>query len=227
MERTKQKSLIEQVLGDYERYGIVPVFSGGDDEADSDQGENKDSDGNRAGDKSGKESGKGDDKGAGGFKPITSQEDLDAIVIKRLKRQEKNLREEITQEIQDALEADARKKAAEEQGDYKKLFEDSQAEVEKLKKKIETMESEVKQKTIDELRKEVIDEFSLPKDLADRLRGETKEELVADAKKLSEIVGPREAPDIDTGKTNGDGNRRKSKDDKDKRRDPSYWGLPS
>lgn len=215
-------SLVDDLLSRYEQFGLVPLITGGDDEGKPDD------DGNPPGDKGDTSGDKGDTKGgkSGSFKPIESQEDLDAILIKRLRRQEKNLREEITEDIKAELAADAKKQAAKDKEDYKTLYEESQAEVEKLTKKIAKMEDEVKTATIEELRNEVIDEFSLPKDLADRLRGETKEELQADAKKLAEVVGPREAPDLDLGKPPRDASKRKTKEDKDEWKSPEKWGLP-
>lgn len=228
MTGSTQTSLIDRLLDDYERHGWLPLVTGGDHE-DDDGGGDDDSNATSSG-KSGKESseqksGREKDEKSGGFKPITTQEDLDAVLTKRLARQARTLRDEIAKELKDEAEAEAAKKAAEEQGDFKKLYEESQAEIEKLKKKIEEHDAEVKQQTLDELRQAVIDEFQLPKDLADRLHGETKEELRADAKKLAEVIVPREAPDIDTGKTGGDGNRRKPSADKEAVKKPETWGL--
>lgn len=226
MKSGTQQSLVDRLLDQYEQFGIMPIFSGGDDDAETGGDDSKPDDGDRTGEKRGRTSDSDDRKKSGDFKPITSQDELDALLIKRLKRQEKSLRTEIEEELREEAKAEAAKKEAEENGNYKKLYEESQAEVEKLLKKLDEKDAEVKQRTLDELRQGVIDEFKLPKDLADRLHGETEEELKADAKKLSEVIVPREAPDIDTGKSSG-GDNKKKKGDKVDEKDPNYWGLPT
>lgn len=63
---------------------------------------------------------------------------------------------------------------------------------------------------------------NLPKDMAERLRGETDEELEADAKELAKHLRTQEAPDNDAGERTPKGIK---KPDKNAWSDPAKWGL--
>lgn len=90
---------------------------------------------------------------------------------------------------------DAERKAAEEQGNYKKLYED-------LLKEHDTLKTTAEKEKRDALRTKIASEFNLPSDLAERLAGETEADLKADAEKLAKLVKAPSAPNTETG-TNG------------------------
>ena len=82
-------------------------------------------------------------------------------------------------EKRDQAEVDRKKKQDEDDGKWKDLYEQEQSKNSEL--------------TLKTLRTDVAIEIGLPLDLAGRLVGGTKEELVADAQKLLEVVGIEEA----------------------------------
>ena len=76
---------------------------------------------------------------------------------------------------------EAERKAAEEQGEYKRLYEAEQA------KRVES-ETEAANLRIARIRDKVARELKLPGALVDRLQGETEEEITADAQALLEAM---------------------------------------
>lgn len=93
---------------------------------------------------------------------------------------------------QEQQQQDAQRKAAEESGQFKTLYEQSQQKIAELER------TQAAQAQADARRKAARD-AGLSEDLADRLRGETPEELLADAKALAKRLQPA-APS--TGATN-------------------------
>lgn len=184
-------------------------------DADQDQGgSKKDSDDN--GDPAGKgTSTDGDDKGDKGFRPITSQEDLDLIVTRRLDRAKRSMKDDIKAEIEAEIRAEAEAEAAKAAGDFKALYE---AE----KKKVEKLEGEKKARELDELKRAVAAKVGLPEIAIPRLTGETEAELEKDAKELLALVAPKTVDDLDTGESNN-GRRLKKKGDKKDYEDPNFW----
>lgn len=102
----------------------------------------------------GKESGK-----------LFTQEELDRIISARI-REEKDRRER---------EAEA--KRLEEQGEYRALLEKERAESAALQAKLKQVE-------LDRMREKVAAKHKLPEPLAERLKGESEEELEKDAKSI-------------------------------------------
>lgn len=76
-----------------------------------------------------------------------------------------------------------------------KTDEDVQAAVSEYEEKVATLERQI-------LVRDVADEFNLPPALRDRLKGETEEELKADAKVLAELV-PQQRRDFDEDEAGG------------------------
>lgn len=93
------------------------------------------------------------------------------------------------------------RKAAEESGNFKKLYED-------LKGKHEELEQGVKDRDLTALKQKVAKDTGLPDELVERLAGASEADLKADAEKLLKSVAPTKAADTDTGRdqrTNGVG----------------------
>jgi hypothetical protein len=125
----------------------------------------------------------GSGSGAGGesFKPITSQDDLDARIAERLVRHEASVRSRIADEVKAQIAADAAKEAAKKSGDFEALLKTSEADRLKL-------EADFKTATRALLVTRVGLKHGLPVDMHDRLIGDDEAALEADAKKLAKLV---------------------------------------
>lgn len=155
----------------------------GTEDAKGTNGKDSTSDANAGGESGGKET---------EFKPITSQDDLDAALTARLARQERQLRKSITDEVKAALANEAKATKAKEDNDFKALY-----EAETKKREDAERERDTERRTA--LRSRIAAKHQLPDALAARLSGETEDELDADAKDLAKLVKPRQAPDTESG----------------------------
>lgn len=104
------------------------------------------------------------------FTAIETQEQLDKIVGERLKREREKAEKEIA-ELKAGLEKSTEK----------------DAEIEELQKKIAGYE-----KT--EMKRQIALENKIPYSLAERIAGDTEEEMIADAKNLSKYFEQKETP---------------------------------
>lgn len=104
------------------------------------------------------------------FTAIETQEQLDKIVGERLKREREKAEKEIA-ELKAGLEKSTEK----------------DAEIEALQKKIAGYE-----KT--EMKRQIALENKIPYSLAERITGDTEEEMIADAKNLSKYFEQKETP---------------------------------
>lgn len=158
-----------------------------------------------------------DKSGENGFKPITTQAQFDAMLFDRMERLERKVRATVEQELKDKASLEA----AKEQGNYKELYE-------KAQKKVEDLEGKIAARDTEDNRRKAAAEAKLPESMIDRLRGDSYDELLDDAKKLASEIAPRQAPETDGGATTNSGrrSRRNSKEDVDYTK-PETWGLPS
>ena len=101
-----------------------------------------------------------------------TQADLDRIVTERLAKEKQR-----SEALAAKAKADAERKAAEEQGEWKKL-------AEQYKSEAVAEQAARKAAEIAILRRDVAAKLNVPALLADRLRGETPEDIEADAKLL-------------------------------------------
>ena len=130
------------------------------------------------------------------FKPITTQEELDSIIVKRLERESKKVTKEVTEKYQKEL--DEAKKI---QGNFAKL----QQELDKVTKEAglyakAKQDLEQTQNTLAEMTKKVRDyetqhiktEVALKNGLdisaVDFIKGDTAEEIQASAEQLKSLV---------------------------------------
>lgn len=104
------------------------------------------------------------------FTAIETQEQLDKIVGERLKREREKAEKEIA-ELKAGLEKSTEK----------------DAEIEALQKKIAVYEKV-------EMKRQIALENKIPYSLAERINGDTKEEMIADAKNLSKYFEQKETP---------------------------------
>lgn len=170
-------------------------------------------DGDGGGDGSGGDGssgGDGDGNGEGGGKSGDGKVELseaDQKVISEAKDPDA-VRNLITREREARQRAD--KKATEEAAKAKKLEDAKKSDQEKLEDERDTLKTEGADAKSEALRLRVAIEKKVPADLADRLRGETKEELEADADKLLEWAKSSATEDGDgTTSTSLDGGVRK------------------
>ena len=82
---------------------------------------------------------------------------------------------------------EAEKAALAEQGKFKELFEQSQSELNALRNELAAKERAIAVR-------DVASEFNLPAELAARLKGDSIDELRADAKELAKFAQPRREP---------------------------------
>ena len=120
-----------------------------------------------------------------------SQADVDRIVAERLERAERKAADKAEKARQDA-EAQALK----EQGKFQELYQKAQADLERLAAEKRALE-------LAALRRDAAAKHQLPAVLVDRLRGETAEELDADAQQLLAALPKPAAPDINAGNAAG------------------------
>lgn len=137
------------------------------------------------------------------FKPIETQEDLDIIIGDRLKR-EREANEKKFAGFDEAKEKAAKYDelmAKDYEGQIRKLSEDLKAEREKhaaTDKTIADLTARANKAEKSNLKARIAHEMGLPHELADRLNGDTEDELKADAKALTGFVKPQSAPPLRT-----------------------------
>lgn len=127
------------------------------------------------------------------FTPITSQEALDAVLKDRLNRQkEKHVREmsEITDKYKDY---DALKS---QNNEYEQKISALNSALEESKQKVAGYDSQIAERDakisayeVSIMKSNIAATYGLAPELAQRLSGDTEEDLKADAEKLSQIVG--------------------------------------
>ena len=113
-----------------------------------------------------------------------TQADLDRIVKERLDREQAKAKQ-----ATEKAQADAEAKVLAEQGKYKELFEKQQAELTAAQAAARANEMRL-------LQRDAATNTKLPAALADRLKGETLEEMEADAKSILAALPKPAAPDI-------------------------------
>lgn len=113
-----------------------------------------------------------------------TQAEVDALITARLAR-EREKAESATKKAQ----AEAERKAAEETGNWKALYEKQQADLAAAQERARALE-------LSALRRDVAAKVGLTPALAERLHGETADELEADARTLLAALPKPAAPDI-------------------------------
>jgi hypothetical protein len=123
-----------------------------------------------------------------------TQAELDKIVADRLTKERKKYEgfDDFKDKARKLDELEAKK--LEESGEFQKLLEreraEHAAELEKQKAKLAEIEANAKAKEIEVLRVKIASEKGISVELADRLRGNTEEELRADAEAMSAFLAP-------------------------------------
>lgn len=141
----------------------------------------------------------------GDFTPINTQEELDAILAERLRRKD----EQTAKKYGDYDDLKTKVTTYETQiGDLNEKLEELTGKQKGHEKEVSELTAKVKKYETAALKSRIASEKGLPLELADRLTGETEEELGKDAEKLLGVVGKtkKAAPlaDPEPGKTTTD-----------------------
>jgi hypothetical protein len=120
-----------------------------------------------------------------------TQADVDRIINERIAK-ERSKAETMAAKARE----EAERKAAEEQGEYQKLYQAAQ-------KRIEETEARLKASEIASIKREVATRLNMPVALANRLQGEDEATIEADAKELMAALPKPVAPNINSGTGNG------------------------
>lgn len=121
------------------------------------------------------------------FKVIETQEQLNEVIKSRLEREAKK-HSEATAELQSEL--NVLKSANEEQEKTIQALNEKYAGVDET---IATLQNKVKTYESDSVKTRICNEIGIPLEMKDRLRGETEEEIKADAEALNRIL-PKSQP---------------------------------
>lgn len=115
-----------------------------------------------------------------------TQQEVDALIAQRLERSKRQ-----TEEAAAKARTEAERKAAEQQGEYQKLYEAEKAQREATEQRAAALE-------LAAMRREVADRLGVPAALVSRLQGDTPETLEADAKALMAALPKPGAPNINS-----------------------------
>ncbi len=130
------------------------------------------------------------------FKPIETQEDFDKLIQKRLEQKER----EVSERFKDYRSPDEIKELTSDyEGKLKEANEALKAERDKLieaSNKVTEIEERAKAAETRLLKGRIAIEKGIPYELADRLIGETEEDLVKDAESISSLLKPKAAPPL-------------------------------
>ena len=115
-----------------------------------------------------------------------TQAEVDALIAQRLERSKRQ-----TEEATIKARTEAERKAAEQQGEFQKLYEAEKAQREATEQRAAALE-------LAAMRREVADRLGVPAALVSRLQGDTPETLEADAKALMAALPKPGAPNINS-----------------------------
>lgn len=133
------------------------------------------------------------------FEPIETQEAFDAAIKSRIERNTKSVTDEVTKKYEGYISPeDASKQTAE----LNKQIKDLTAKLGERDSSIADLTAKNKAYETASVKTRVAREYNIPYELADRLSGDTEDDIKKDAEKLSAFVGRKKtAPlfDLDTG----------------------------
>lgn len=122
-------------------------------------------------------------------KPITTQEDLDALIGERLKR-DREAQAKKYEGWQSPEQQEEAAKASKKQIDtLTRQMEDQARKYADTEKQLQTLQAQNHKYETDSVKRRVAHEVGLDWGLADRLTGETEEDIRRDAESLKSLVG--------------------------------------
>lgn len=128
------------------------------------------------------------------FKPIETQEALDAIIKERLERQKKTVTAEVAKQYEGWASPDEVKKHTDQVAALTAKLSESETAIADLTAKNSAYE-------IASVKTKVAHEVGLPYELAQRLSGSTEEEIRKDADALARFAAPHQATPSFSGET--------------------------
>lgn len=134
----------------------------------------------------------GDKKKRIQFSP-EQQEYVNALIDSRL-AEDRRKREAEQQQAEQRAADEARRKALQDAGDWKTLYEQQQASLAKL-------QADMEQERLGRIRTEIAAKYNIPPSFAARLFGTTVDELEADAQLVAAMLKPPRAPSTEPGGT--------------------------
>ena len=135
------------------------------------------------------------------FKVIETQEELDKIIVERLKRERSKAEDEFKEKLK-AYETQIQELKSENAEVKANLEKASEKDTE-----IEKLQGQIKGYERSEMQRKIALENKIPYNLAGRIQGDTEEEMLEDAKNLSkyfekqEVVPPLKNPEINKGES--------------------------
>ena len=137
------------------------------------------------------------------FKTIETQEEFDKMIQKRLEQKER----EVSERFKDYLSPEEVAKVKSElEGKIKSANDSLKVERDKSiehSKVVSELEQRAKNAETKWLKGKVAMEKGIPFELADRLIGDTEEELLKDAESVSSLLAPKAAPPMRTNEPQG------------------------
>lgn len=190
-------------------------------ETDSGSGGNGDEGGDSGGDESERSGDSGGSEEESGFKAPKNQDELDAMIRRRLAK----AKTDAETAARATWDQEQKQKEAKDKDDVRALLTLAEEKIQKL-------EEDLKTERFGSVRSRVAAKHKLPEDLAERLRGETEEELEADAKRLAKYAvsrgdgaeeeGDGSGDDSGTSAIENDAGARSSKSKGSKRTVPTF-----
>ena len=116
------------------------------------------------------------------FKAIETQEELDAIIKARIDRNTKTVTDEVKKSYEGYISPDEAKKLTEQADALTKQLTERDSSIADLTAKNKQYETA-------SVKARIAHEKGLPYELAERLSGETEQDITADAEKLAGIIG--------------------------------------
>lgn len=123
------------------------------------------------------------------FKPITTQEELNAILADRLKRQKDSLLKKY--ENYDTV-VEENNTLREQLSTKDQTLEKSNEELAAYQSKIDDLTGELSQQQLSSLKTTIALQHGIPYNLAGRLQGEDEESIIEDAKSISSFIAQNE-----------------------------------
>jgi len=131
-------------------------------------------------------------------KAITTQEELDALIGDRLKRDREAQAKKYDGWLSPKAQADAAKEAQRQIEDLTQQLADQAKKHADTDKQLETLQAQNHKYETDSVKRRVAHEVGLDWGLADRLTGETEDDIRKDAESLKALVRSKDAPPLMT-----------------------------
>lgn len=125
----------------------------------------------------------------GEFKAITTQEEFDAAIGERIKREKETLAKKYEGYLSPAEIAEKDKASKAALDDLKGKLEKAQKDAEGSGKMVEELNARIKGYETDSVKTRIAHETGLPYEMAKRLTGDDEEAIRKDAEALSKLVG--------------------------------------